>query len=313
MASASPPAMAPRAQPVAATTPASPLRFHDRLACPSCHGALRWHAREIVCSHDDTHRFPVTDGGVPILLEEAERRALHGDLETADVMQRDHAPSATQRIARLAKRMVGSTLHQPISPTVRQVFDADPGAVTLVIGSGKKPRHSSRVNLDIAPFANVDVVGSALRLPFQDHSFELAWNTAVLEHVREPQTMIAEIHRVLRPGGHVYTEVPFLQHFHAYPNDFQRYTREGLKQAFAAFQIVEIGVCVGPSSAITALIADWCELLTFSQSRLLNDVVRTIPLALLWPLKHLDRLLLKNPRAHELASGLYVLARKPAG
>jgi len=32
---------------------------------------------------------------------------------------------------------------------------------------------------------------------------------------------------------------------------------------------------------------------------------------LLLPLKYLDRLLVKNPRAHEVASGIYLLARKP--
>ena len=92
--------------------------------------------------------------------------------------------------------------------------------------------------------------------------------------------------------------------------DFQRYTIEGLKQAFCEFEIIETGVCVGPGSAITALIADYCELLTFSKNRLLNDIVRTIPLILLWPVKYLDRLLVKSSRAHELASGIYVLARK---
>ena len=123
--------------------------------------------------------------------------------------------------------------------------------------------------------------------------------------------MISEILRVMRPGGHVYTEVPFLQHFHAYPNDFQRYTVEGLKEAFREFEVVETGVCVGPSSAITALVADWTELLTFTRVRWINDLVRLVPLILLLPLKFLDLLIRFNPRAHEVASGIYLLAPRP--
>ena len=38
--------------------------------------------------------------------------------------------------------------------------------------------------------------------------------------------------RVLKPGGYIYSEVPFLQGFHADPDDYQRYTLQGLKILF---------------------------------------------------------------------------------
>lgn len=43
----------------------------------------------------------------------------------------------------------------------------------------------------------------------------------------------------------------------------------------------------------------------------MNDLARAIPLTLLLPLKYLDYLLVRNPRAHEVASGIYLLAKKP--
>ena len=287
-------------------------RFADRLACPECRSPLRFRETEFECEGREAHRFPLTSGGVPVLLEATERRRLYGDLEGAAVMQRDYNKSLLQKIARHAKRWIGSTLHLPISSEVMRVRTECRRAqeLALEVGSGIQEAGADRVNLDTAAFRNVVVVGSALNIPFADDTFGFVRNAAVLEHVREPQRMIDEMGRVLKPGGHVYTEVPFLQHFHAYPNDFQRYTVEGLKQAFKDFEVVETGVCVGPSSAITALIADWCELLTFSSNRTLNDLVRTVPLLILWPLKYLDRLLVRNPRAHELASGIYLLARK---
>jgi len=285
-------------------------RFATRLVCPYCRAALSPGEGELVCTEQDAHRFPLVDG-VPVLLTETERRSLHGDLETAGLMRRQYVGDRTSKLIRVVKKLIGSTLNLPVSRTVEDLWDAGASELALEVGSGVRRGRPNEVNLDIAAFANVDVIGSALNLPFADGTFGLVKNGAVLEHVREPQKMIDEMYRVLAPGGHIYTEVPFLQHFHAYPNDFQRYTVEGLKQAFRAYEVVEVGVCVGPCSALTALIADWFELLTFSQKRWVNDLARAIPLTLLLPLKYLDHLIVKNPRAHEVASGIYLLARKP--
>ncbi len=281
----------------------------DRLRCPECAAPLSPGSGELVCTQNE-HAFPFA-GGSPVLLEQSEREALLGDLGTAELQTREYKPGLGARFIAGVKWAIGSTLHLPVSKTVKDLWKEHGDEPSLEVGSGTVSGGPNQINLDIAAFSHVDVVGSALNIPFLDDTFSLVRNVAVLEHVRDPRAMIDEMHRVCRPGGYVYTEVPFLQHFHAYPNDFQRYTVEGLKEAFSEFETVEVGVCVGPCSAITALIADWFELLTFSNKRWINDLARAIPLILLLPLKYLDRLLVKNPRAHEVASGIYLLARKP--
>lgn len=45
------------------------------------------------------------------------------------------------------------------------------------------------------------IVGSAAQLPFSDNSFDAAFSVWVLEHVEQPEYMLDELRRVIRPGG----------------------------------------------------------------------------------------------------------------
>ena len=54
--------------------------------------------------------------------------------------------------------------------------------------------------------------GVGEHLPFAGESFDLVVCLWVLEHVREPQTVLREVARVLRPGGHFVFLTPNLRH-----------------------------------------------------------------------------------------------------
>jgi SAM-dependent methyltransferase len=45
------------------------------------------------------------------------------------------------------------------------------------------------------------VLGLGGALPFVDGSFDLVTANMVVEHVRDPRSFLADVHRVLRPGG----------------------------------------------------------------------------------------------------------------
>lgn len=49
------------------------------------------------------------------------------------------------------------------------------------------------------------LAGDARRLPFRDDTFDIVSSEALLEHVQEPDRAIAEFHRVVKPGGVVYS------------------------------------------------------------------------------------------------------------
>jgi SAM-dependent methyltransferase len=51
-------------------------------------------------------------------------------------------------------------------------------------------------------------VADVRRLPFRDGSFDAVYSMGTIEHFRDPETAVGEIHRVLRPGGRAVVGVP---------------------------------------------------------------------------------------------------------
>lgn len=74
-----------------------------------------------------------------------------------------------------------------------------------------------------------DVFGDCLRLPFAAASFGTVLSTQVVEHVPDPAACVAEMARVLRPGGTLLISGPMCWPLHEEPYDFYRYTIHGLR------------------------------------------------------------------------------------
>jgi SAM-dependent methyltransferase len=88
----------------------------------------------------------------------------------------------------------------------------------------------------------VDIVGTAYRIPQADAAYDGVVCTAVLEHLEEPKAALAESLRILKPGGHAIYTVPLYWHLHEEPRDFYRYTEHGLRYLFeaAGYEVVEL-------------------------------------------------------------------------
>ena len=189
-------------------------------------------------------------------------------------------------------------------------FLASAEGLVLNIGSGNSLRQSGLVNVDMMDYENVDIVCDIHHLPFKDNSIDAVMSVAVLEHVREPAVVLKELHRVLKPGGRVFSVIPFMQPFHASPHDYQRYTLPGIEFLHRDFDKVESGVFSGPvSGALWAVQEALASVMSFGFEKLRN--LLTIGLMVsTWPVKFLDLLIMHFPTAKNVASNFYFHGKK---
>jgi ubiquinone/menaquinone biosynthesis C-methylase UbiE len=73
-----------------------------------------------------------------------------------------------------------------------------------------------------------------------DSSFHIIICTEVLEHVSNPFAAVAEINRILKPGGRVYVTTPFNFRIHGPLPDNWRFTIHGLRQLFSNMNVLSI-------------------------------------------------------------------------
>ena len=294
-----------------------PEHWKTRLRCPRCSSALRNAWSRPCCSNRacdySKAGFP-TAGPQPVLIDFAasifERGLYEGDNGSA--LDRD-----------IRRRSIGSRLH-------RLTFGGNPVAaancmkfidllkresrrpVVLVIGGGTiglgaeelyRDDAIELVGTDVYASPHTELVADAHRLPFEDGVFDGVWVQAVLEHVLEPATVVAELHRVLRLEGLVYAETPFMQQVHEQAYDFSRFTQSGHRWLFRRFSEISAGRVGGAGVALAWSIRYFSRALGAG-----NKLSRLIVLPFFW-IRYLDAFG-RGRAAADAASGFFFLGRR---
>jgi len=135
---------------------------------------------------------------------------------------------------------------------VRAGRAVQPGELVLDAGAGRAQYRElfSHARYETADFlavkgktyAQPDYVCDLAEIPVEDARFDHVVLTQVLEHLPEPATVLAELHRVLKPGGRLWLTAPLFYAEHEAPYDFYRYTRFGLRHLLegAGFEVLEM-------------------------------------------------------------------------
>jgi SAM-dependent methyltransferase len=137
----------------------------------------------------------------------------------------------------------------------------------LDVGCGDKPYASwstgarEIVGIDVAPGPNVDLVitpGQTWKL--DTASFDSIVCTQVIEHVSDLDNLLAELSRVLLPGGLLLVTVPFAYNEHGAPGDYRRFSIHGVRAVFADhYEILELKPQGGIGSTIGLLFLNWID------------------------------------------------------
>lgn len=241
------------------------------LACPGCRSPLASYNGAYECRNTSCrlsrNPFPMIAGVWPALVDfDNSVLALPELMQSrgASAIRRDYAQRSKLRAAlgrmlnpsnivaeRIVRRLLSMLRERPAQATFRQPLVLVIGGAT--IGSGLEELYTDDISVlsfDIYQSAYTQLIADAHQIPLQNASVDAVVIQAVLEHVLEPWTVCREIHRVLRPGGFVFADTPFLQQVHEGPYDFTRFTESGHRYLFRDFEEIESGVGAGLGSQL---------------------------------------------------------------
>ena len=146
----------------------------------------------------------------------------------------------------------------------------------LDIGCGKIPYKKYILeNSDVTEYIGLDIE-SALeydndvkpdfnwdgkKMPFENNSFDCAFGTEVLEHCPEPEIVLNEVYRVIKPKGVFFFTVPFLWNLHETPHDEYRYTPYSLERHLknSGFKNINILATGGWHASMAQMLGLWVK------------------------------------------------------
>lgn len=298
-------------------------RVRHLLVCPRCRSSLAdargtFHCTSPDCPYHASAGFPVS-GRWPVLVDFERSVLSREELSTGagrTGLTHPRPPGHADRLPAALAR-VWKPPNRVAAQNVDLLLQALPGpAPTLLVVGGatvgngvdavyRDPRVQV-IGFDIAPSPMTQLIADAHQVPLPSASVDAVLVQAVLEHVLDPALVVTEIHRVLKDGGLVYAETPFLQQVHSGAYDFTRFTASGHRYLFRRFEELAAGPVAGPGTQLLWSTDHLVRGLT--HSALAGRVVRGL---MCW-LRILDRLV---PASYAMddAAAYYFLGRKRDG
>ena len=192
----------------------------------------------------------------------------------------------------------------------------------LDFGCGSKPYEvlfkfaKSYVGVDVSSSGHdhsrslIDVIYDGWNLPFQSNSFDTIVSFEVFEHVFNPEQILSEIYRVLKPDRHILITTPFCWGEHEQPYDFARYTSFGMESILErnGFKVLSITKTNDSFLAISQMLISYISNHALPKGKILSIVSQFL---VVFPLNLFVVVLGKLlPLRYDSFSNLVVLAKK---
>lgn len=289
------------------------------LCCPRCNHPLSDEGETLRCLQSDCGLvFPVV-ADIPILLNEDNSLFSIKDYLRSDAIA-ERTPGKQNRLVDwLPSISLNLYSDQNFQKFAQLLLEKTTHPKVLVIGG----RITGQGMEKLAAYQDVEIVSSDIafgprtqiildghNIPFPENFFDGIIAQAVLEHVVDPLRCAAEIYRVLKHGGLVYAETPFMQQVHEGRYDFTRFTHLGHRRLFRWFEEIASGPAGGPGMALAW---SWRYfLLSFARKPVWREMLGGLARITAFFWKYFDPLLAVKPGAMDAAAGYYFLGRKSA-
>lgn len=290
----------------------------DILACPGCKSPVQVDPDRVLCSNGDcAATFPIVDGRAVMIWEPRSLFDIDHVSTAGDPLRRagikawmdGHLPNLDGNFTRDGNydRFCSMLLEKTESPRVLSV-EISRRCDGLEQLRDRRGLRLTTINLTLGP--HVDLVADSHDLPFRDGTLDGAVAHAVVDHVIDVQRSMSEIHRVLKPGGLIYVEAPFMQPVHLGRHDFLRFTLLGVRRLMRDYELIDQGIGCGPGMALGMAYASFIQSF-FRREMPRRAAFQFARLTAFW-LKYFDRYLSRTPGGMDAMAGSYFLGRRSA-
>lgn len=290
-------------------------KLSEYVICPVCKSKLKITNEELYCSKCDKS-FPIV-GKIPILINENnslfkiedflnKKNTTFKSIDEFKLIISNYLPSISINIkSKENYYILKKYLQKSKNPKVLIIGGS-------VLGKGMeeliKAKEIDFIEGDVSFGSRTQIIFDAHNIPFANDFFDCVIVQAVLEHVLNPQECVKEIHRVLKFGGYVYSETPFMQQVHMGQYDFTRFTYLGHRYLFKNFEEIGSGAVCGPAMALS-----WAYqyfMLSFTQSERLRLLIQVFCRLTSFWIKYFDLFLIRKTGSLDASSGFYFFGFK---
>lgn len=266
------------------------------ICCPCCHGALGEDAC-LQCGRP----FERTGAQLRFVQEASESPDATFQLET------QNKSSFLGRVFVFGKRLLSSEF-QPQNHLRR--FLSETEGVVVELGSGSRRLRADIVTVDLFPSLNVDIVADIAKTPIKGGAVDAVILDSVIEHVPDPVGVVREARRILKPGGRLFINTPFMIPYHGYPKHYQNFTQDGLKEILADFTRCDVKPTFGPMTAWVNMTSETFAVLVGGDRGVAYVIAKAAALLPIFWLKYLDVFFIRSAHAHRVAGLLCAEAVK---
>ncbi len=301
------------------------FEYEDLLICPQCKSELTRQPETYICKNTKCQcQYPIRFD-VPIMISCNNSVFQQSDFflqQPQDIFFKKYKHPITRFLQKIRPDVtLNYTSKRNYSALANELLQQKSVRILVVGGSidgsgihalkEKLTPDTLLVETDVAHGPNTDIICDSHDLPFSDGSFDLVIIQAVLEHVLDPFKCVAEIHRVLKDGGKVYAETPFMQQVHGGQYDFHRFTYLGHRRLFRHFSEVNSGIVAGAGSSLAWSMRYFIT--SFAPNKKIDKILSYGANFLVFWVKYFDYLINRNKGSLDAACGYFFLGTKEPG